>query len=208
MDIVVASEGHVRFAEEICEMIAAAAEKRGTGIARRSPEYISSKITEGKAVIALLDERAVGFCYIESWSHGRFVANSGLIVAEECRNSGLARQIKKEIFKLSRKKYPNAKIFSITTSLAVMKLNSELGYRPVTFSELTDDAEFWKGCQSCRNFDILQRNDQRMCLCTGMLYNPEHPDNFNFSKKARILERLRSIKQGLFLKKNGKRHGK
>ncbi|MGE3799574.1 MAG: GNAT family N-acetyltransferase [Candidatus Kapaibacterium sp.] len=208
IDIAIASEEHVRFAEEICEMIATAAEKRGTGIARRTPEYISSKMTEGKAVIAFADGRPVGFCYIESWSHGRFVANSGLIVAEECRNSGLARRIKKEIFKLSRKKYPNAKIFSITTSLAVMKLNSELGYRPVTFSELTDDAEFWKGCQSCRNFDILQRNDQRMCLCTGMLYDPEHPDNFNFSKKARILERLRSIKQGLFLKKNGKGNGK
>ncbi len=208
IDICIASEEHTRFAGEICEMIAAAAEKRGTGIARRSPEYIGSKILEGKAVIALDDGKPVGFCYIESWSHGRFVANSGLIVAEEYRNSGLARRIKKEIFKLSRKKYPEAKIFSITTSLAVMKMNSELGYRPVTFSELTDDADFWKGCQSCRNFDILQRNEQRMCLCTGMLFDPEHPDNFNFSKKAGILERLRSIKQSIFLKKNGKGNGK
>ena len=88
-----------------------------------------------------------------------------------------------------------------------MKLNSEHGYRPVTFSELTEDEAFWKGCQSCRNYDILQRNEQRMCLCTGMLYDPEHPDNFNFTRKARILERLRSIKQGLFLKKHGKRNG-
>ena len=207
-DIIVATAHHIRYAPVISAMIKEASEKRGTGIATRTPEYIATRLNSGKAIIALHGDQVVGFCYIETWGHQKFVANSGLIVAEECRNSGLARQIKKEIFKLSRKKYPNAKIFSITTSLAVMKLNSELGYRPVTFSELTDDAEFWKGCQSCRNFDILQRNDQRMCLCTGMLYNPEHPDNFNFSKKARILERLRSIKQGLFLKKNGKRHGK
>lgn len=188
-------------------MIALAAEKRGTGIARRSPEYIASKLRDGKSVIAVVDGRPVGFCYIESWSHGKFVANSGLIVAEEYRQSGLARRIKKEVFKLSRKTYPDAKIFSITTSLAVMKLNSELGYKPVTFSELTDDEAFWKGCESCRNFDILSRNERRMCLCTGMLYDPKKPESFNFSTKARILERLRSIKQSLFLKKNGAKHG-
>lgn len=207
IEVRVASEEHTPFAEELCEMIAVAAEKRGTGIARRSPEYVASKMREGKAVIALHDGLPVGFCYIESWSHGKFVANSGLIVADEFRKSGLARRIKKEIFRLSRRKYPQAKIFSITTSLAVMKLNSDLGYRPVTFSELTDDQDFWKGCQSCRNFDILTRNEQRMCLCTGMLYDPQHPQNFNFEKKAGILERLRSIKQGLFLKRNGRLNG-
>ncbi len=207
IEVQTGSEKYVHFAEEICEMIAHAAEKRGTGIARRSPEYIASKIREGKAVVAIAGEAVVGFCYIESWSHGRFVANSGLIVAEEYRQSGLARRIKKATFKLSRQTYPDAKIFSITTSLAVMKLNSDLGYRPVTFSELTEDEAFWKGCQNCRNYDILVRNEQRMCLCTGMLYDPQHPNNFNFEKKAGILERLRSIKQGLFLKKNGKRNG-
>ncbi len=72
-------------------------------------------------------------------------------------------------------RFPFAKIFSITTSLPVMKLNSRMGYKPVTFSELTDDNEFWQGCQGCVNYDILQRNNRRMCLCTGMLYDPEKP---------------------------------
>lgn len=56
-----------------------------------------------------------------------------------------------------------------------MKLNSRMGYKPVTFSELTDDEEFWRGCEGCRNYDILQRNNRRMCLCTGMLYDPQQP---------------------------------
>ena len=193
-------------------MIAAAAEKRGTGIARRTPEYVAQKMTEGKGVIALHNDEVAGFCYIESWGHGRFVANSGLIVGEEFRGSGLARQIKRETFQLSRRRYPDSKIFSITTSLAVMKLNSNLGYRPVTFSELTDDEEFWNGCKSCRNYDILERNDQKMCLCTGMLYNPDvrfETEHFSFEQKAGILERLRRIKRTLFLgKKREKNNGK
>ena len=141
----------------------------------RTTEYIAEKITQGKAVIALDGSRAVGFSYIETWSHGMFVANSGLIVAHEYRNTGLARRIKKNIFMLSRKLYPKAKIFSITTGLAVMKINSDLGYVPVTFSELTRDIEFWKGCEGCRNFDILQRNDYKMCLCTGLMFDPDKP---------------------------------
>jgi hypothetical protein len=128
---------------------------------------------EGKAVIALDGENLVGFCYIETWGHGQYVANSGLIVNPDYRKTGVARNIKEKIFELSRKKYPEAKIFGITTSLPVMRINSDLGYRPVTFSELTDDEAFWKGCQSCRNFDILQRNNRKMCLCTGMLFDPE-----------------------------------
>lgn len=171
-----ATADHVVHAERICEMIAHAAAKRGTGIARRSPDYVAAKMTEGKAVVALDNGVPVGFCYIEAWSHGRFVANSGLIVAEEYRNSGLARRIKREVFALSRRTYPTAKIFSITTSLAVMKLNSDLGYRPVTFSELTDDEQFWDGCRSCPNVDILERNSRKMCLCTGMLYDPEREE--------------------------------
>jgi len=146
--------------------------QRGTGIATRSPEYIAEKMQSGKSVVALDGDRLVGFSYIETWSHGLYVANSGLIVDHEYRNHGLARKIKHAIFDLSRKKYPDAKIFSITTGLAVMKLNTELGYRPVPFSELTDDPEFWKGCTGCKNYDILERNQRKMCLCTGMLYDP------------------------------------
>jgi GNAT superfamily N-acetyltransferase len=172
MEILVANKSHVKFAETVCNLIYESALKRGTGIAKRTPEYVAKKMEEGKAIVAIDDNRLVGFSYIESWQHKRFVANSGLIVDPDYRNTGLARKIKRTVFELSRKLYPDAKIFSITTGLAVMKLNSELGYVPVTFSELTDDADFWKGCEGCRNYPILQENNRRMCLCTGMLYDP------------------------------------
>lgn len=166
---------HAAHAQKICELIYESALQRGTGIARRSPEYIGDKINSGKAVIALDGEKLVGFSYIECWGHGDFVATSGLIVAPEYRHLGLAARIKEKTFELARMRFPYAKIFSITTSLPVMKLNSRMGYRPVTFSELTDDEEFWQGCRGCVNFDILQRNNRRMCLCTGMLFDPAQP---------------------------------
>lgn len=168
----VAGEEHLSYAEDICTLIEHAARQRGTGIAKREPEYIRGKIREGKAVIALFEGDLAGFCYIETWSHGKYVANSGLIVSPKYRKSGLARRIKERAFELSREKYPEAKLFGITTSLAVMKINSDLGYKPVTFSELTTDEEFWKGCKSCPNYDILTRTQRKMCLCTGMLADP------------------------------------
>ena len=193
-NIEVAEEKHSVHAEEICVQMEESAKIRGTGIAKRSTEYVVNLMRKGKAVIALDDGgRFAGFSYIESWSHDCFVANSGLIVIPKYRKSGLARQIKKKIFDLSRKKFPNAKIFSITTSLAVLKLNSEIGYKPVTFSELTDDEEFWKGCEACVNYDILMRNKRRMCLCTGMLYDPRKEEKFNFIKKFNVLERFRRL---------------
>lgn len=167
--IIVANESHIRFATTICEMMAAAAKVRGTGIAKRQPEYLINKIKEGKAIIALHQNQVVGFCYIENWEGQKYVANSGLIVHPEHRKTGLAKAIKKATFQLSKKKFPNAKLFGITTSLAVMKINSELGYRPVTFSEITQDDIFWKGCQNCVNYDILTRTNRKMCLCTGMV---------------------------------------
>ena len=119
-----------------------------------------------------------GFSYIESWSNKKFVANSGLIVAPKFRGIGLAKRIKRRIFDLSREMFPEAKIFSLTTGEAVMKMNSELGYRPVTFPSLTDDEAFWRGCENCVNYDILQRYGGTKCLCTGMLYDPaEHVDD-------------------------------
>jgi GNAT superfamily N-acetyltransferase len=172
--ITVADMRHEMYAETIVEAIFVAAQQRGTGIARRTPAYIITKMREGKAIIALADDGTfAGFCYIETWEHGRYVANSGLIVVPEFRKHNLARRIKKAAFDLSRAKYPDAKIFGITTSAAVMKINSELGYRPVHFSELTQDEEFWSGCQSCPNYDILQRTQRKMCLCTGMLCDPK-----------------------------------
>lgn len=183
IEVVVAGEDHVRYVEEILDTITRAAKVRGTGIAKRSPEYVKQKMLEHKAVVALYHGRFAGFSYIESWSNKQFVANSGLIVADEFRGIGLAMRIKRRIFSLSREMFPSAKIFSLTTGAAVMKMNNELGYRPVTFSQLTDDEAFWKGCESCVNFDILQRNGRRMCLCTGMLYDPEeHKENNNIDK--------------------------
>lgn len=183
IEVVVAGEDHVRYVDEILDTITRAAKVRGTGIAKRSPEYVKQKMLEHKAVVALYHGRFVGFSYIESWSNKQFVANSGLIVADEFRGIGLAMRIKRRIFSLSREMFPSAKIFSLTTGAAVMKMNNELGYRPVTFSQLTDDEAFWKGCESCVNFDILQRNGRRMCLCTGMLYDPEeHKENNNIDK--------------------------
>ena len=170
--IEIAGPQHHAYAEAICTMMEEAARARGTGIAKRSPDYIRQKMEEGKAIIALQGDRLAGFCYIETWSHGKYVANSGLIVSPDFRHLGLAKRIKKRAFDLSREKYPDAKLFGITTSLAVMKINSELGYKPVTFSELTTDEVFWKGCQSCPNYDILTRTERKMCLCTGMLFDP------------------------------------
>ncbi len=176
IEIAVANASHVKYVDEVLETINHAAKVRGTGIAKRSPEYVKQKMIEGKAVLALYHgEEFAGFSYIESWSNKKFVANSGLIVAPRFRGIGLAKVIKRRIFDLSREMFPDAKIFSLTTGEAVMKMNSELGYRPVTFPSLTDDEAFWRGCESCVNFDILQRNGRRMCLCTGMLYDPaEH----------------------------------
>ncbi len=172
-DILVANESHVGFAEEICEEMHRSAKARGTGIAKRKPEYVAGKMREGKAVIAFhKDGRWAGFSYIETWGHGKYVANSGLIIVPEFRQLGLAKAIKTKTFFLSLKKYPGAKLFGLTTGFAVMKINSELGYRPVPFSELTDDDMFWKGCESCINYPILEAKERKNCLCTAMLFDP------------------------------------
>ncbi|MFD1553512.1 GNAT family N-acetyltransferase [Putridiphycobacter roseus] len=167
--ITLADKRHFHHAETICNMMSEAALVRGTGIAKRQPEYIQKKMEEGKAILALDKDIPVGFCYIESWENEKYVANSGLITHVNYRNTGLAKAIKKATFDLSKQKYPNAKLFGITTSMAVMKINSNLGYKPVTFSELTQDEKFWDGCNSCHNYDILQRTNKTMCICTGMV---------------------------------------
>lgn len=168
-----ANAGDAVYASQIADEMEASAKARGTGIAKRTPEYLATKMAEGKAVISHLEDGTwVGFCYIEAWGHGKFVANSGLIVSPDFRKTGVATVIKGRIFKLSRSMFPEAKIFGLTTGLAVMKMNSELGYVPVTYSELTDDQEFWSGCKSCVNFEILMSKERKNCLCTGMLYDP------------------------------------
>jgi hypothetical protein len=206
MNIVIANKSHSKYASIICETIAESAKVRGTGIAKRTPEYIISKLEKNNAVIALEGDIFAGFCYIEVWGHNKFVANSGLIVSPDFRNQGLAKKIKKVIFEHSKDKFPEAKIFGITTGLAVMKINYELGYKPVTFSELTDDPVFWRGCQTCKNYDILTRTEQKLCLCTGMLYDPNSDSKLKKEKihdhpyNKKVLQRLKNIKQSLFLK--------
>ena len=181
------TSSHHPYATAICELIETAAKQRGTGIAKREPEYIKTKMTNGNAVIALDGDQLAGFCYIEIWENKKYVANSGLIVHWDYRGQGLAKKIKAKAFELSKKKYPEAKLFGITTSLPVMKINSDLGYKPVTFSELTQDETFWKGCQSCPNYDILSRNNRSNCLCTGMLYDPKKPNTQSEEKKKQNL---------------------
>lgn len=204
MEITIANESHYKYAQIISDTITESAKVRGTGIAQRSPEYIIKRLENGNAVIALDGDKFAGFCYIEVWGSKNFVANSGLIVHPEYRGQGLAKKIKKAIFDLSREKFPDAKIFGITTGLPVMKMNYELGYKPVTFSELTDDPEFWKGCQTCKNFDILTRTERKMCLCTGMLYDPTSEVKKKEKLNGKAFKRLKSIKENLFLRKKTK----
>lgn len=180
MKLEVSSEKHLVYVEEIRNEMEDSAKKRGTGIAKRSSEYLGKKISEGNSIIAI-DENGTwaGFCYIETWTNGEYVANSGLIVSPQFRNRGLATQIKERIFQLSREKYPNAKIFGLTTGMAVMKINSSLGYKPVIYSELTQDEQFWNGCKNCVNYDILMMKERKNCLCTAMLFVPENLNKEN-----------------------------
>ena len=196
-----AESEHCKYAEHICKLIYESALQRGTGIAKRKPEYIIDKITGGKAVVALDEDRLVGFSYIESWGHGDYVATSGLIVDPEYRHRGLAARIKEKTFELARTRFPQAKIFSITTSLPVMKLNTRMGYKPVTFSELTQDEEFWRGCEGCINYDVLQRNNRRMCLCTGMLFDPKAPKDVASKLTPYLMIFNNKIKEIFSLKK-------
>ena len=210
--IIPANATHVDFAQIICDEYESSAKARGTGIAKRSPDYVKQKMLEGKSIIAFEKATGIwaGFCYIETWSHGEYVANSGLIVSPQYRKAGLAKSIKAEIFKLSRKLYPEAKIFGLTTGLAVMKINSDLGYEPVTYSELTQDDAFWAGCKSCVNYDILMSKERKNCMCTAMLYDPK--DHYQPEETAEMLrenskvyERWLRIKQtwrGILGKKN------
>ena len=195
MEIVIAGSKHIQFAQTISKTIEESAKDRGTGIARRTPEYIAQKMQNGNAVIAYENDQFAGFCYIEIWGHGKYVAHSGLIVSPQFRGRGLAKEIKKRVFELSLKKFPGAKIFGITTGQAVMKINYDLGYKPVHFSELTDDPEFWKGCQTCKNFDVLTRTERKLCLCTCMLFDP--------TEKKQKQSKTSAFLSGLF-KKNTK----
>lgn len=187
----VASEKHLKYVDEILKTIEDAAKVRGTGIAKRKPEYLYEKINQAKAVIALKGDRFAGFSYIETWEHQRYVTTSGLIVHPDFRGLGLAKRIKDVTFTLARLRWPKAKIFSLTSGAAVMAMNTKLGYKPVTFADLTEDEAFWKGCEGCINVDVLKRTGRKYCICTGMLFDPE--EHLPAKIPQDVLERIRKI---------------
>ena len=191
IEVVVAEAVHEKYVDTILETITAAAEVRGTGIAKRTHDYVVTKMREAKAVIALKDEEFVGFSYIETWGNKHYVTTSGLIVHPDYRGRGVAKRIKDMTFTLARLRWPKAKIFSLTSGAAVMQMNTQLGYKPVTFDELTDDEAFWRGCEGCVNVDILKRTNRKYCICTGMLYDPE--EHLPAKIPEAVLERVRAI---------------
>ena len=75
-EIKVATDTHLKYAEEVCKTIEQSTKLRGTGIAKRNINYIEQKIKSGNAVIALLKNTFIWFCYIETWEHGKYVSNS------------------------------------------------------------------------------------------------------------------------------------
>lgn len=190
IQVFIADETHIKYVQIILDTIEAAAKVRGTGIAKRSPEYLEQKMKEGKAVIALCNGEFAGFCYIESWGNKQYVANSGLIVVEKFREHGLAKRIKLKAFSLARTMFPDAKVFGLTSGAAVMKINTELGYVPVSFAQLTDDEAFWRGCQGCVNYDVLTRTDKKYCICTAMLFDPAKQKD-----KKDVKEQIKDIKK-------------
>ncbi|MCD7713606.1 MAG: GNAT family N-acetyltransferase [Prevotella sp.] len=170
--VVVADREHEVYVDTILATIEEAAKVRGTGIAKRTHEYLATKMREAKAVIALAGDRFAGFSYIETWGNKRYVTTSGLIVHPDFRELGIAKRIKDMTFTLARTRWPHAKIFSLTSGAAVMTMNTQLGYKPVTFADLTDDEAFWRGCEGCINVDVLHRTGRKYCICTAMLYDP------------------------------------
>ena len=194
IQVVVADESHIKYVDTILTTIADAAKVRGTGIAKRSPEYVATKMREAKAVIALDGERFAGFSYIETWGNKHYVTTSGLIVHPDYRGLGLAKRIKNLTFTLARMRWPHAKIFSLTSGSAVMTMNTQLGYHPVTFNDLTDDEAFWRGCQGCINHDILQRTGRKFCICTAMLFDPD--EHLPAKIPAEVMDRIRRIDGG------------
>ncbi len=191
IQVIVADASHEKYVDTILKTISDAAKVRGTGIAKRTHEYLATKMREAKAVIALDGDKFAGFSYIETWGNKQYVTTSGLIVHPDYRGLGLSKRIKNLTFTLARVRWPQAKIFSLTSGSAVMKMNTQLGYHPVTFNDLTDDESFWRGCEGCINVDVLHRTNRRYCICTAMLYDPEEHLPAKLDKE--VIERIRKI---------------
>lgn len=194
--IYVADAQHEKYIDTILTTIEEAAKDRGTGIAKRTHEYIQTKMREAKAVIALAGEEFAGFSYIETWGNKTYVTTSGLIVHPNFRGRGLAKRIKEMTFSLARTRWPHAKIFSLTSGAAVMAMNTQLGYKPVTFADLTDDEAFWRGCEGCCNVDVLHRTGRKYCICTGMLFDPE--EHLPAKIPQNVLDRIARIEGKTF----------
>ena len=193
IEVMVADASHEKYVDTILETITEAAKVRGTGIAKRTHEYLTTKMREAKAVIALDGDKFAGFSYIETWGNKQYVTTSGLIVHPDYRGLGLAKRIKDMTFTLARIRWPKAKIFSLTSGAAVMAMNTQLGYKPVTFAELTDDEAFWKGCEGCINVDVLHRTGRKYCICTGMLFDPTEQLPAKLSEE--VLSRIKHLQE-------------
>ncbi len=189
--VLVADKQHEIYVDTILKTIEEAAKVRGTGIAKRTHEYLATKMLEAKAVIALCGDRFAGFSYIETWGNKEYVTTSGLIVHPDFRGLGLAKRIKDMTFTLARTRWPHAKIFSLTSGAAVMAMNTQLGYKPVTFADLTDDEAFWRGCEGCVNSDVLHRTGRKYCICTAMLYDPT--EYLPAKIPAEVMERIKKM---------------
>lgn len=189
--VMVADPSHEKYVDTILDTIEKAAKVRGTGIAKRTHEYVATKMKEAKAVIALYGDEFVGFSYIETWGNKQYVTTSGLIVDPKFRGLGVAKRIKDLTFTLARTRWPHANIFSLTSGAAVMAMNTQLGYHPVTFADLTDDEAFWRGCEGCINVDVLKRTGRKYCICTGMLYDPE--EHLPAKLPENVIERIKKL---------------
>ena len=189
--VMVADPSHEKYVDTILDTIEKAVKVRGTGIAKRTHEYVATKMKEAKAVIALYGDEFVGFSYIETWGNKQYVTTSGLIVDPKFRGLGVAKRIKDLTFTLARTRWPHAKIFSLTSGAAVMAMNTQLGYHPVTFADLTDDEAFWRGCEGCINVDVLKRTGRKYCICTGMLYDPE--EHLPAKLPENVIERIKKL---------------
>ena len=189
--VMVADPSHEKYVDTILDTIEKAAKVRGTGIAKRTHEYVATKMKEAKAVIAVYGDEFVGFSYIETWGNKQYVTTSGLIVDPKFRGLGVAKRIKDLTFTLARTRWPHAKIFSLTSGAAVMAMNTQLGYHPVTFADLTDDEAFWRGCEGCINVDVLKRTGRKYCICTGMLYDPE--EHLPAKLPENVIERIKKL---------------
>ncbi len=159
----------VVLAEPASRLIALVAET--FDIATRTPDWLATKLRSRRAAIALDGRDLVGFGYWSSWEGDRFVSHSGLVVHPDRFKIGLGQRLKEVVFASSQRQLPEATMMSLTSSPQVRRMNERLGFRVVALTELTHDAAFWKGCETCRNFADVQARGER-CCCEGMIRPP------------------------------------